>query len=74
MWWNGVGKNRKTDEEHDYHCVEKGFQLARVEIDRDSKGEREALEIGYCTINTWKRLELKLTWSRETVHILKTVF
>ena len=52
MWWNGVGKNRKTDEEHDYHCVEKGFQLARVEIDRNSKGEREALEIGYCPINT----------------------
>ena len=33
----GVGLNRETDDEH---CVEEGFQLARVQFDRDSEGDR----------------------------------
>ena len=38
---NGVGKNRKTNEEHDEDCAEEGFQLTRVKFDVD--GGREAL-------------------------------
>ena len=35
---NGVGQNRKTDEEYDKDCVEEEFQLARVKFDRDGEG------------------------------------
>ena len=38
IWLNWVGQNREIDEEHDEDCVEVGFQLARVKLDRD--GER----------------------------------
>ena len=40
---NEVGQNRETDEEHDEDCVDEGFQLASVKLDRDGKGGREAL-------------------------------
>ena len=49
MWSNVVGKNRKSDEEHE-DCVEEGFQLIRRKKDRD--GERqEAVGKGYCSTN-----------------------
>ena len=51
LWSNGVGQNRKTDEEHDEDCVEEWFQLARVKFDRDGEGGREALSMGNCSIN-----------------------
>ena len=51
MWSNGVGQNRETDEEYDEDCVEEWFQLDRVKLDRDLKGGREALGVGYCSIN-----------------------
>ena len=51
MSLNGVRQNRKTDEEHDGDCTEEGFQLAKVRIDRDSEGGREALGMGHCSIN-----------------------
>ena len=39
IWLNWVGQNREIDEEHDEEdCVEVGFRLARVKLDRD--GER----------------------------------
>ena len=51
MKLNEVGKNRETDEEHDEDCVDEGLQLARVKFDRDGKGGRQALVIGYCSSN-----------------------
>ena len=35
VWLNGGAENRETDEVRDEECVEEGFQLARVKIDRD---------------------------------------
>ena len=43
---NGVGQNMETDEEHDEDCVEEGFQLARVKLDKDGEGSKEALGMG----------------------------
>ena len=57
---NEVGKNRETDEKDDEDCVDEGLHLARVKLDRDGKGGREALVMGYCSSNTWNGLELKL--------------
>ena len=51
MWSNGVGRNRKTDEEHDEYCFQEGFQLASVRFNRDRKGGREALRMRHCSIN-----------------------
>ena len=51
MWTNGVEKNRETDDEHDEHCVEEGFQLAREKFDRDGKGDRESVGMSYCSVN-----------------------
>ena len=51
VWSNGVGQNRKTDEEHDHDCIEEGFQLVRIKYDRDSEGGREALGVGNCSVN-----------------------
>ena len=48
---NEVGKNRETDDEHNEDCVDEGLQLARVKFDRDGKGGRQALVIGYCSSN-----------------------
>ena len=44
--FNVVGQNRKTTEEHDGDCVEDGFQLARVKLDKDGEEGREAQGIG----------------------------
>ena len=52
MGLNGVGQNKETDEEHDEDCVEEGFNIARMKFDRDGKGDREAVGMGYCTSNT----------------------
>ena len=43
---NGVGQNMETDEEHDEDCAEEGFQLARVKLDKDGEGSKEALGMG----------------------------
>ena len=65
MWLSGKGQNKETDEEHDEDCVEEGFHLASVKLDRDSKGGREVVGVGYCSSNTWNWLELKLALSRK---------
>ena len=41
----------ETDEEHDEHCVEEGFQLTSVKLDNDGEGGREALGMGNHSIN-----------------------
>ena len=64
MWWNGVGQNKETDKAHDEYCDEEGFQLAIEKFNRDGREGREALGMGYCSIDTWNGLELKLDWSR----------
>ena len=50
-WSNGVGQNRKTDEEHDKDCVEERFYLAWVKFERDGERGWEALGMGNCNIN-----------------------
>ena len=65
MWLNGLGKNRKTGQEHDEECVEKGFRLDRAKIDRNGKGGRKALGMGNCSINTWDGSGLKLASSKK---------
>ena len=67
MWLNGLEQNRETDEEHDEDCVVEGFQLAKVKFDRNGKGGREALGMGYCSCHIWNELELKLAWSRKNI-------
>ena len=66
MWSNGVGKNGETNEKHDEDCAEKKFQMARVKLDWDDEGGREALGVGNCGINFWDRSELELAWSKKT--------
>ena len=51
MWLNRVGQNRETDEKHDEDCVEEGFQLAGVKIDKYGEGGRDALVVGNYSIN-----------------------
>ena len=51
LWSNGVGQNKETDEKCNENCVEEGFQLARVKLDRDDERAREALSVGNCIIN-----------------------
>ena len=46
MWLDGVGQNRKTDEEHDEDCVEDVFQMARVKFGRDDEAGGKALDMG----------------------------
>ena len=60
MWWNGVGQNKETDEELDKDCVEEGFPLATVKLDRDGEGGRQALVMGNLNINISVGPELKL--------------
>ena len=60
VWLNGVGQNRKTDEEHDEGCVEEWFLLSRVKFDRDDEGGREALGMENCSINISDGSELRL--------------
>ena len=51
VWLNDVVRNRKTTEEHDDDCVEEGFQLAMVKLDKDGEERREALVMGNRSIN-----------------------
>ena len=51
MWSNDVGKNRKTDEEHDDDCVKEGFPLDRDKFDKGSEGGRKVVGMGCCSIN-----------------------
>ena len=46
-----VGQNREITEEHEDDCVEEGFQLARVKLEKDGEKRREALGMGNCSIN-----------------------
>ena len=50
-WSHRVRQSGKTDEEHEEHCAEKRFQLAKVKFDREGENDREALGMGYCSIN-----------------------
>ena len=43
----------ETDEEHDVDCTEEWFHLARRKFDRDVKGGRRAVRIGYYSMNIW---------------------
>ena len=65
MWSNGVGKNRETDGENDEVCVEEGFQLAMVNIDRNGVRGRETLGVENCIMNIWDGSELELAWSKK---------
>ena len=62
---NGVGLNRETDEKHDEGCVKEGFQLARVKLDGNGKGGKEALSMRNGSINIWEGSELELAWSKK---------
>ena len=73
-WWNGVGQNRETDEEHDKYCVEEGFQLARVKFDRDGEGGSEAPGMGNCSINIWDGSEQELAWFKKSSIYCKNIF
>ena len=53
--------------------LKRGFSWPGEKFDRDGKGGREALGMGYCSINMWDGSELKLAWSRETAHISKVI-
>ena len=44
----------------------RGFQLARVQFDRDGEGNREALGMANCSINIWDGSELELAWSKKS--------
>ena len=65
MWSDGVGQNREIDEEDDENCVEEGFQLARVKVDKDVERGTEALGMGNCCINIWDGSELELAWTKK---------
>ena len=56
----------ETDEKHDEDCVEEGFPLARVKIDRNDEGDREALVKRNFSINIWGGSELELAWSKKS--------
>ena len=51
VWLNDVVRNRETTEEYDDDCVEEGFQLAMVKLDKDGEERREALVMGNRSIN-----------------------
>ena len=59
MWSNDVGKNRKTDEEHDDDCVKEGFPLDRDKLDKGGEGGRKVVGMGCCSINIWYGSVLK---------------
>ena len=61
MWSNGVGRNRKTNEEHDSCCVEEGFQLAREKFDGHGEGGSEAYYL-----NIWDGSEQELAWFKKS--------
>ena len=66
VWSNGVRQNRETDENHGEVCVEEGFQLARVKLDRDNEWGRETLGVENCIINIWNGSDLELAWSKKS--------
>ena len=41
----------ETDEEHGVDCTEERFHWARRKLDRDAKGGRRAVGIGYYSMN-----------------------
>ena len=57
----------ETDEEHDVDCAVEWFHFARRKFDRDAKGGRGAVGIGYYCMNIWGESELKLAWYREKI-------
>ena len=63
---NSIGQFSETDEEHDEDCVEEGFQLARVKLDRSGERGRKVLGMGNGSINIWDGSELELAWSKES--------
>ena len=56
----------ETDEEHDEDCVEEGFPLARIKIDRNDERDRDALVKRNFSINIWDGSELELAWSKKS--------
>ena len=74
VWLNGVGQSRKTTEEHDDYCIEEGFHLARIKLDKDHEESREALYMGNRNINIWDGTGLEWAWSKKAVHIVETIF
>ena len=44
-------KNMEIDEEHDVDCAVEWFHFARRKFDRDAKGGRGAVGIGYYCMN-----------------------
>ena len=60
MWLNGIGQNRETDEEHGEDCVKEGFQLARVKLDKDGEGGKEAVGMGNHSITI---SEMEQNWN-----------
>ena len=66
MWANRVAQKMETDEEHDEDCVEEGFPLARVKIDRNDERDRDALVKRNFSINIWDGSELELAWSKKS--------
>ena len=64
-WRVVLGQNRETDEEHDEDCIEEGFQLARVKLDENGEGGRQAVGMGNHSINIWDGSELELAWSNK---------
>ena len=50
-WSIGVGQKRKIDKKHDKYCVEEGFQLARVKLNKDGEGCSKAPRLRNFSIN-----------------------
>ena len=74
MWFNGVGQNRETYEEHNKDCVEEGFQLTRLKFDRDGEEGREVLGMGDRSINIWDGLEVVLARSKKSSSYFENKF
>ena len=60
MCSNGAGQNREADTEHDELFVKEEFQSARVKFERGCEGDREALNMGNCSINILVGSELEI--------------
>ena len=60
MCSNGAGQNREADTEHDEFFVKEEFQSARVKFERGCEGDREALNMGNCSINILVESELEI--------------
>ena len=74
VWLDGVGQNRKTDEEHDEDCVEDVFQMARVKFGRHDEAGRKALDMGNYSHNIWDGSELELAWSNKSSSYFENYF